>query len=206
MSTPPARRCTGVILAGGQASRMGGVPKGLLEICGIRMIDRVATALRAATDDLVLVANEPAADGWLSGVRRVADVERGLGALSGIHAALSATATDILVIAWDAPFVPAGLMRTLRNDGEQACAGMAAPKSQSPWGFEPLCAWFSHDALHATGTLLGARDGRVGALAERLTMTTVDASSWGDPDDIFFNVNTPADLDRAATIAARLAP
>lgn len=206
MKAAPARRCTGVILAGGQASRMSGIPKGLLEIGGVRMIDRVAAALRSATNDLILVANEPAADDWLPRVKRVADIQRGLGALSGIHAALSATGTDVLVVAWDAPFIPAGLAQALRNAGESAAAGMAAPASGSPWGFEPLCAWFAHDALHATGTLLGASDGRVGALAERLTMVTVDASSWGDPDDIFFNVNTPADLERAGEIASRIAP
>ena len=168
------------------------------------MIDRVADALRGATDDLILVANEPSADGWLAGVRRVADVQRGLGALSGIHAALSASGTDVLVVAWDAPFVPAGLVRELRAAGERHGAGMAAPASKSPWGFEPLCAWFAHDALRATGKLLGAHDGRVGALAEQLQLVQVDASSWGDPDDIFFNVNTPLDLELAAVIAARL--
>ena len=199
------RRCTGAILAGGQSSRMGGIPKGLMEIDGVRMLDRVAAALRDATDDLILVANEPAADGWLPGVRRVADVQRGLGALSGIHSALSSSGTDVLVVAWDAPFVPSGLLRELRAAGERLGAGMAAPASGSPWGFEPLCAWFAHDALHATGTMLGANDGRVGALAERLQLVTVDASSWGDPGDIFFNVNTPSDFERAAEIAASLA-
>ena len=198
------RRCTGAILAGGQSSRMGGTPKGLMEFGGVRMLDRVAAALRDATDDLILVANEPSADGWLPGVTRVADVQRGLGALSGIHSALSSSGTDILILAWDAPFVPAGLLRELRAAGERHGAGMAAPVSGSPWGFEPLCAWFAHDALHATGTMLGANDGRVGALAERLQLVTVDASSWGDPGDIFFNVNTPTDFERAAEIAARL--
>lgn len=183
---------------------MGGAPKGLMEIGGSRLIDRVAAALRPVTDELMLVANEPSADAWLPGIRRVADVQRGLGALSGIHAALSASDTDVLVVAWDAPFVPAGLLHELRAAGERHGAGMAAPLSKSPWGFEPLCAWFAHDALHATGTLLGANDGRVGALAERLQLVTVDAASWGDPDDIFFNVNTPDDFVRAAEIAARL--
>ena len=178
------------------------MPKGLMEIAGVRMIDRVAAMLRMATDDLIVVANEPSADAWLPGVRRVADVQRGLGALSGIHAALSATGTDVLVLAWDAPFVPGALLHAVRAAGERDGAGMAAPASGSPWGFEPLCAWFAHEALHATGTLLGASDGRVGALAEQLKLVTVDVSSWGHPDDIFFNVNTPTDLARAAALAA----
>ena len=201
-----ASRCTGAILAGGASSRMGGTPKGLMEIGGARMIDRAAAALRGAADTMMVVANDPAASGWLRGVPAVPDQRPGLGALSGIHAALRASGTDVLVLAWDVPFVPAALLRALRDTGELEGAGVAAPASRSPWGFEPLCAWFSQSALGAVEALLDAGDGRVGALGQTLRLQTVDISSWGDPDDIFFNVNTPSDLERAAVIAARTDP
>ncbi|MFM8780507.1 MAG: molybdenum cofactor guanylyltransferase, partial [Gemmatimonadota bacterium] len=81
--------CTGVILAGGGATRFGGRPKGLELVAGERIIDRVARALRMVTDDLLLVANAPDAARWLPGVRTVADVRLGEGALGGLHAALT---------------------------------------------------------------------------------------------------------------------
>jgi molybdopterin-guanine dinucleotide biosynthesis protein A len=206
MTASARRRCTGAILAGGQSSRMDGVPKGLLEVAGLRLIDRVAESLRRASDDVILVANDPGAGGWLPGVKRVTDARPGLGALSGIHAALQAADGDLLIVAWDTPFVPGELLRALRTAGESQGGGMVAPASGSPWGFEPLCVWLGRDALGAVEALLDAGDGRTGALGERLALTTVDASSWGNPDDILFNVNTPADLARAAVIAARLSP
>jgi molybdopterin-guanine dinucleotide biosynthesis protein A len=199
-----ARRCTGAILAGGQSSRMGGTAKGLLTVGGERLIDRAATALRGATDALIIVANDPGAPAWIPGVPTVSDARPGLGALSGIHAALRASGTDLLVLAWDAPFVPGQLLRAVRDAGELEGAGMAAPASRSPWGFEPLCCWLSSDAIGPVEALLDANDGRVGALGAQLRLVTVDASSWGDPDDIFFNVNSPTDLDRAAAMAARM--
>ena len=52
-------RCTGVILAGGGATRYGGRPKGLERVGGRRIIDRVADVLRETTDELLLVANAP---------------------------------------------------------------------------------------------------------------------------------------------------
>ena len=104
-----SRRCTGAILAGGRAVRMGGKPKGLELVGGRRILDRVADALRGATDAVILVANDPGADQWLPGVRVVPDLRPGHGPASGVHAALMATGTDVLVLAWDAPFVPAGL-------------------------------------------------------------------------------------------------
>jgi molybdopterin-guanine dinucleotide biosynthesis protein A len=201
----PVRRCVGALLAGGAASRMGGAPKGLELVGGRRIADRAADALRQAADDLVLVVGDRQAPAWLPGVRAVPDARPGLGALGGIHAALTAAAgADVLVLPWDAPFVPAPMLRALREAGELAEADVAAPRSRSPWGFEPLCAWYAASALEHVTALLDAGDGRAGALARRCRHLVVDVSSWGRPDDIFFNVNTPTDLDRARAIAARL--
>ena len=102
----PGRRCTGVILAGGQSARFGGEPKGLALIAGMRMIDRAAAALAEASDDQLVVANAAGANAWLPGVTTVCDVRPGLGALGGVHAALHHTTSDVVVLAWDAPFVP----------------------------------------------------------------------------------------------------
>ena len=111
-------RCTGVILAGGDAARFDGQPKGLERVGGARIIDRVALALAGASDALLLVANDPLADGWLPGVRTEPDVRPGAGALGGIHAALVRAGTPVLVVAWDMPFVAGDLLRTLRSLGE----------------------------------------------------------------------------------------
>ena len=53
------------MLAGGGATRMGGVPKGLLEVGGRRVLDRVIDALvRALGSPPLLVANAPEATSW----------------------------------------------------------------------------------------------------------------------------------------------
>lgn len=197
------RRCVGALLAGGAASRLGGQPKGLLHIGNERLVDRAAGALSEAADEILLIANVAEAVDWLPGVRVVPDAKPGFGPLSGIHAAITAAGADVLVLAWDAPFVPGGLLRALRDSGEVHGAAAVVPVSDSPWGFEPLCGWFSARALPAIATQLDTGDGRVGALAQRTTFLTVDVASWGDPADLFFNVNTPDDLRKAALIAAR---
>ena len=188
------RRCVGAVLAGGQGTRMGGIAKGLRPVGAHRMIDRAAAAIRDCTDDLVLVATHPSAAEWLPGVRVVRDARPGLGALSGIHAALASTDADVLVVPWDMPFVPAALLRALRDAGELEDADACAPLSRSPWGFEPLCAWFAQGVLPAVDSLLDAGDGRAGAIATHARLVTIDATHWGDPDELFFNVNTPEDL------------
>lgn len=205
-------KCTGVILAGGGATRFGGAPKGLERVGGERIIDRVATALRAVTDDLLLVANAPDADQWLDGVRRVKDVRTGAGALGGLHAALTHAGTAILIVAWDMPFVPSELLAALRARGERAAASPDGPldavlpeSDGSRRGVEPLCAWYSPRCLAPIEASLDRDDLRVigfhnEARIGRLTIEEVRA--WGDPTRIFSNVNTRADLAVATAAEA----
>lgn len=196
-------RCVGIVLAGGSAARMGGSPKGLESVGGARIIDRVARALGEAADTLLVVSFDSAAATWLPGVPAIPDRRPGLGPLSGIHAALAHTESDVLVVAWDMPFVPAAALRALRETGETLGADAAAPASNSPWGFEPLAAWYSASALPAVTAMLDASDGRVGAVADHVQLLTVDVSSWGDPEEMFLSVDMPADLERAAAVVAR---
>ena len=106
---------------------------------GIRIIDRVASALATATDELLLIANDDASSEWLPGVRVCGDVRPGLGSLGGIHAALVHAVGPVLVVAWDMPFVPGRLLAELRDAG--AGADVAVPESGSRRGVEPLCAY-----------------------------------------------------------------
>ena len=63
--------CTGVILAGGQASRYGGRPKGLERVHGsARDRSRGECAARAETDSLLLIANDPRRGGVAAGRAR----------------------------------------------------------------------------------------------------------------------------------------
>jgi molybdopterin-guanine dinucleotide biosynthesis protein A len=189
--------CTGAIIAGGRATRFGGVAKGLELVGGVRILDRVAAALSESCDDLIIVANDAAAAGWIPGARVVADVRPGMGALGGVHAALANARDTVLVLSWDSPFVPGGLMRALRDAGENAGADAAVPVSNSPLGFEPLCAWYRASCRSAVERHLESGDLRAGGWQGEVTTVRVDASPWGDPDEIFFNVNSAADLAMA---------
>ncbi|MDH5233773.1 MAG: molybdenum cofactor guanylyltransferase [Gemmatimonadota bacterium] len=193
--------CTGVVLAGGGASRYGGRAKGLERVGGERIIDRVARALAEATDSLLLVANAPEAAGWLPGVRVAGDVRPGEGALGGLHAALAHAGTDIVLVAWDMPFVPAALLCELRARGEREGADAVLPESDgSRRGVEPLCAWYAARCLPAVAAALDSGDRRVVAFLADVDARRVpidEVAAFGDPARLFGNVNTPDDLARA---------
>ena len=195
--------CTGVVLAGGAASRYGGLPKGLERVDGRRIIDRVADALSNATDDLLLVANHADAASWLPGVPVQHDLVPGAGGLGGIHAALHRAQTAILIVAWDMPFVPAALLRRLREIGDSA--DVAVPESGSRRGVEPLCAFYSPACLPAIERSLARDDLRVVGFHDEVRVARLpaaDVSAFGDPGLLFMNVNTPDELALAEAHAA----
>jgi len=194
------RQCTGVILAGGGATRYGGLPKGLESVGGRRIVDRVADALRPVVDSLLLVANTPDAAGWLDGVRVVPDARTGEGALGGLHAALTHAKGDILLVAWDMPFVPTALLDALRTRGDAGDADAVLPTSdRSRRGVEPLCAWYGAACLPAVTASLDAGDRRVVGFHDSVRTVRVpfeDVQRFGDPAMLFTNVNTPAERER----------
>lgn len=200
MSAP----CTGVILAGGQSSRYGGRPKGLERVHGSRVIDRVAAVLAAETDSLLLIANDLDAASWLPGVRVESDVRPGIGSLGGIHAALVHARTPVIVVAWDMPFVPPGLIAELRARG--ADADVVAPESgSSRRGLEPLCAFYSQACVAPIEHALDADDRRVVGFFEQVRVARVPAEEvrrFGDPERLFMNVNTPGELALAEQYAS----
>jgi molybdopterin-guanine dinucleotide biosynthesis protein A len=190
--------CTGVILAGGQATRYGGRPKGLERVAGVRIIDRVAEALRGAADVLLVISNDPAAADWIPGVPAAADVRPGLGSLGGIHAAIVQAGSPVLIVAWDMPFVPTALLIALRRAGADADA--AVPESGSPRGLEPLCAYYTPACVGPIERRLDAGDRRVIGFYEDVRLARLPAetvATFGDPARMFLNVNTPDDLARA---------
>lgn len=198
MIADSAGSCTGVILAGGAASRYGGRPKGLERVGGRRIIDRVADALTAATESLLLIANDDRAGEWLAGVRWQRDVRPGLGGLGGIHAALVHAGTPVIVVAWDMPFVPAELLLELR--AAAADADVAVPESGSRRGVEPLCAYYGLACREAIERRLAADDRRVVGFYEDVRVARLSPAAiarHGEPATIFMNVNTPEDLELA---------
>jgi molybdopterin-guanine dinucleotide biosynthesis protein A len=170
---------------------------------GRRVIDRVADALREAADDLLLIANDPDARAWLPDVPIAGDVRTNCGSLGGIHAAIVRAGQPVLVVAWDMPFVPSALLRTLRDGAARADAVL--PESGSRRGLEPLCAYYSPACVPAIERRLDANDMRVVSFFEEVRIERVperEVRRFGDPAVLFMNVNTPDDLALAERHAA----
>lgn len=189
----------GVILAGGQATRMGGGDKGLLTLGDSTILNRVIARLEPQVAALALNANgDPARFGGL-GLPVVADSIAGFagplsGVLAGMDWAADQGATHIVTAAADTPFFPCDLVPQLMLAAEKAGAQLAL--ASTPGGRHPTFGLWPvalRDDLRAS-----LNDG----LRKVILWTDKHGCAMADfPDDAaFFNVNTPDDLATAETM------
>lgn len=193
--SPGKSAITGLVLAGGQGSRMGGLDKGLVEFAGREMVAWVLEALRPQVCDVLISANRNLDRYRRTGARVVTDAEKGFaGPLAGLSAGLHASATPYLaVVPCDGPFVPEDLV------GRLAQAFGA--------GELEIAAAHDGDRLHPTFALL---DKKVlpdmeaylaggGRKVQEFYFTRQFASvDFSDCPDAFLNLNTPEDMERAS--------
>lgn len=108
---------TGLILAGGRGSRMGGVDKGLQPLDGRPLAAHVLTRLRPQVGTVLVNANRNAAAYAALGCQVVADADDSFaGPLSGMLAGLLACTSDWLQSApCDAPLLPDELAARLAS-------------------------------------------------------------------------------------------
>jgi molybdopterin-guanine dinucleotide biosynthesis protein A len=192
----------GAIIAGGPASRLGGVTKAFLSVGGRTIAERQLTLLRAAFGRVLVVANDPAP--WAPlGVEVVPDQVAKAGPLGGIQTALAAAhdCDAVVCVAGDLPFVAPALIAALRDRAPGADA--VAPRAAG--GIEPLCARYARSVLPAVEARVRAGELAVHAMLAALAVGWIEGAELAalDPDGrSFFNINTPEDLRRAEALAA----
>ncbi|WP_295047855.1 molybdenum cofactor guanylyltransferase MobA [uncultured Paracoccus sp.] len=189
----------GIILAGGRATRMGGGDKCLLDLGGRPMLARIIDRLAPQCAPLALNANGDPARFAGFGLPVIADSLSDhpgplAGILAGMDWAAGMGATRILSVAGDTPFFPSDL--ALRLD--QAGHGIVLAASRVADGqviAHPTFGLWPTDMRDDLRAFLASGHRRVRAFA---AAHGAASAVWeADPDDPFFNINTPADLDRA---------
>lgn len=188
----------GVILAGGQATRMGGGDKGLLTLGGTTILEHVIDRLSPQVERLALNANgDPSRFGHLD-LPVFSDSVGGFagplaGVLAGLDWAAETGATHVVTAAADTPFFPADLVPRL----------MLAAEDEG----KPIALARTENGRHPTFGLwpVALRDDLRAALQDGLRKVVLWTDRHGTAMadfptgrfDPFFNVNTPDDLAEA---------
>ncbi len=191
----------GVILAGGQASRMGGGDKGLRMLSGESLLARVIDRLEPQVAAMALNANGDPARFAEFGLPVLADSIEGFvgplaGVLAGLDWAAQQGADTIVTAAADTPFFPCDLVPQLLLASE----GMDHPLvlATTP---DPKRGRVRHPTFGLWPVAL--RDDLRAALTGGLRKVVLWTDGHGGREalfaqpDAFFNVNTPEDLVHA---------
>ncbi len=180
---------TGIILAGGQGRRMGGVDKGLQPLAGKPMIEHVIARLAPQVDDLVINANQNLEAYAKFGHPVAPDVTGGFaGPLAGLQAGLQAATGDLVVTApCDSPFLPGDLVARLSAALGDKDLAVAKTGTQA----HPVFALVRRDiADHLTAYLQGG--GR--KIDHWYATLKVVEVPFDDEAEAFSNINTRDEL------------
>jgi molybdopterin-guanine dinucleotide biosynthesis protein A len=198
---PMIDRIAGVILAGGLARRMGGGDKGELKLGGKSILAHVVERLGPQVEALAINANGDPKRFSAYGLPVIADsIEGSPGPLAGVLAGLDWAGrsgfSHIVTAATDTPFLPRNLVARLEAAAQTAQVELAAAASGGR----------AHPVIGLWPCRL-ADDLRL-ALAQGMrkvdewTVRHGVAEAWFEsgPNDPFFNVNRPQDLEEAEAL------
>ena len=177
------------VLAGGRSSRMGS-DKALLPIGEVNLLQLTLARAREAAPKTVIVGSR---ERYAQYGDVIADLIPGCGPLSGIHAALSTTQSELnLLLSVDMPLMSPDFLHWLLQMAA-ACDELAVvPEAEGRT--QPLCSVFRRQALGEVECALRTGEYKVDRLFTVLPTRLISEIDWraaGFPPDIFRNVNTP---------------
>lgn len=189
----PAEQTTGVVLAGGRSTRMGGRNKAFAAVGGEPIVARALRVLRSLFAEVVIATNDPERYRDLDAAV-VADAFPGRGPLAGLHAAMGVASHPwVFVAACDMPGLDARTIRFLLDRAGDADAVVPCWEGD----IEPLHAAYAVRTRPVAERCL--RDGRPAMrdFLPELRVTYVpeaDLALVAGTAESFLNVNTPEEL------------
>jgi molybdenum cofactor guanylyltransferase len=190
-----AHQITGFVLAGGKSSRMG-EDKAALSLNGTTLLEHALAAIRPVCEPVFIIGARDRYGEFGPGYE---DIVPGCGPLGGVHAALTHSETELnLIIAVDTPFLTPELLRYLAERAADASYMIVAPRIA---GYvQPLCAVYSRKFLPIAAAALEAGKYKLAALFPQestLVITEPELEKFAFTPDMFENLNTPEDMERA---------
>lgn len=183
---------TGIVLAGGQGRRMGGVDKGLQLLHGKPMVAAVLARLAPQVSEILINANQNLEAYAGFGHRVIPDAIGGFaGPLAGLHACLGEAKHDlVLTVPCDSPFLPPDLCSRLQKHVGKNHLAVAKTGDQA----HPVFSLVRVSVLNHLSKFLSAGGRKIDSWYSTLNVVEV---SFDDEAEAFRNINTREELKSA---------
>jgi len=176
-----------IILAGGLATRMGGVDKGLMLLQQKPLVQHVLDRLKPQTEELLINANREIAQYQNLGYPVLSDEQADfIGPLAGLSLGLKYCQHDYLLSApCDSPLIPSDLTHRLMKSLQEHDADIAVAATDG--NSHPVFCLCRKNVLPSLTTYLNNGGRKVSAWQKSLSYVEVDFS---DCSEAFINLNT----------------
>lgn len=183
---------SGIVLAGGAASRIGR-DKALLRVGGQTLIERTCAEMSKVFSEIIVISNSPDTLAWLEVAAVVPDIIKGIGPIGGIQTGLHEMANDHgFFAACDMPFLSAEVIRDEIEFFQARVCDAVVPRWDDR--IEPLHAVYGKSCLPAIQSCIDARKRKIIAFYDDVRLQYWDLRSADKWRRYFHNVNTEADL------------
>ena len=186
------KEVTGLILAGGKSSRFG-KNKALVEVGGVRLIERVIKVMGSVFKQVIIITNTPDEYAYLK-LPMIEDLIKGLGPLGGLYTGLESISNETgFFVACDMPFLSEPLIRHIvefRNEFD-----VILPKID--WKIEALHGLYNKRCLPAIRELIDSQQYQVIRFFPKMRVKYLDEAEIRkyDPElKTFFNINEPREM------------
>jgi molybdopterin-guanine dinucleotide biosynthesis protein A len=182
---------TGIVLAGGQGSRMGGVDKGLQPFRGKPMVAHAIERFAPQVEELLINANRNPEAYAQFGLRVIADEIAGFaGPLAGFERGLAhASHPLVATVPCDSPFLPVDLVARLRTvlEAQQADVAVARTGEQA----HPVFCLMRRAVHRSLMGFLARGERKIDRWYGALAVVEV---AFDDEAEAFLNINTRDEL------------
>ena len=184
-------RTTGIILAGGQGSRMGGIDKGLRDFRGRPLVGHAIERLAPQVDELLINANRNPEAYSRFGYPVIADeIEGFAGPLAGFERGLAHAKGELVVtVPCDSPFLPMDLVERLENARAAASADLAVAKTGDQ--AHPVFSLMRRSVHESLREFLSSGQRKIDRWYGALAIVEV---AFDDQPEAFLNINTLDEL------------
>ena len=196
---------TGIVLAGGRGSRMGGIDKGLQLYKGIALAKHAIQQLQPQVGVMLINANRNLEEYGAWGKQFAAnvivdDLADFAGPLAGFLVGLESCKTSYLMtVPCDTPRFPADLVSRLGDALIQKNAEIAmvsSPDEEGVLRHQPVFCLIKRELVESLKAFTDAGGRKIGAWAAQHKLVRVDFNETHDDPKAFFNANTLEDLQQ----------
>ena len=186
-----------VILAGGQASRMGGKDKGLIELNNKPLIQHVIERLSTQTSNILINAHRNQSEYAKFGHVFSDQFANYPGPMGGIHAGLLHATTDwVGFVPCDSPQINIDLVERFCSQATESTDILVAHDGDHQ---QPVFTLYHKRVLPKLTAFLERGDRKIILLYKECNTSYVDFS---DSPDCFVNLNTPEELAQFGTLSS----